>query len=119
MARTIYIQCDRCGKHHDGKDQYLYRDPESGEEFLVNSFRIGAWNQKKKRWESIASGYDICEDCARQICDVIFGGSENMVKMRKVQNKDDRPGRVVASANPIEEEQAEFTAAQEDRDDGK
>lgn len=119
MARTIYIQCDRCGKHHDGKNQYLYRDLETGEEFPVNSFRIGAWNQKKKRWESIASGYDICEDCARQICDVVFGGSENMIKMRKVQSKDDRPGRVVATAGPIEEEQAEFAAAQEDGDDGK
>lgn len=107
MARTIYIQCDRCGKHHDGKDQYIYRDPESGEEFVVNSFRIGAWNQKKKRWESIASGYDICADCARQICDVVFGGSENMVKMRKVQTKEDtRPGKVVASAEPVEGEQA-------------
>lgn len=115
MARTIYIQCDKCGKHHDGKNQYIYRDPETGEEFVVNSFRIGAWNQKKKRWESIASGYDLCEDCARKICDVIFGGSENMVKMRKVQTRDDKPGKVVATADPVEGN----TETPEVQDDGE
>ena len=78
-------KCDRCGRFFEGDRAYKFNDGE--QEFIVNSFRIGNWDQRKKVWKSIASGYDLCENCGREITDVIFAGENNQIKMRMVQQK--------------------------------
>lgn len=103
---AIAKKCDRCGRFFEGNVSYKYNDGEN--EFIVNSFRVGNWDQKKKIWRSIASGYDLCETCGREITDCIMAGENNQIKMRMVQTKntrDARPGKVVASAEPIEGEE--------------
>ena len=101
---AIAKKCDRCGRFFEGNVSYKYNDGE--QEFTVNSFRVGNWDQKKKVWRSIASGYDLCETCGREITDCIMAGENNQIKMRMVQTKKDtRPGKVVASADPIEGEE--------------
>ena len=79
------LKCDRCGKIYERGNSYNH--VEDGKEYPVNSIRIGNWDQKNKKWISIASGYDLCPDCARKICDVIFEGENNNLKMRSVKNK--------------------------------
>ena len=43
-----------------------------GEDFYINSVRIGDWNALAKNWNNLASGYDICADCMKEIAEVIF-----------------------------------------------
>ena len=109
---AVAKRCDRCGVFYEGNRAYKFNDGE--QEFIVNSFRVGEWDQKRKVWKSIASGYDLCEKCGREITDVIFAGENNQIKMRAVQAPKTRdggyPGKVVATADPIESEQAEQEA---------
>lgn len=75
------VKCDRCGKIVTGDDRE-FKDP-SG--FKVNSVRLGFWDQRKKEWKNIASGYDLCSDCASKIYDAVCGeGSE--IEMREKIN---------------------------------
>lgn len=105
---AVAKRCDRCGVFFEGNRAFKYNDGE--QEFIVNSFRIGNWDQRKKIWKSIASGYDLCENCGREITDVIFAGENNQIKMRMVQQKKSGrysfgEGKVVAEADPIEGEE--------------
>lgn len=85
------LKCDRCGKIYERGNSYNH--VEDGKEYQVNSIRIGNWDQKNKKWVSIASGYDLCPDCARTICDVIFAGENNNLKMRSVMYKTNDEGK--------------------------
>lgn len=98
MARISYLQCDRCGKQYEWGNQYKHTD-EEGQQFIVNSFRIGDWDQKNKKWKSIASGYDLCADCARGLADYIFAGEHNQIKMRSTRKE-----KVEETTVPPEEE---------------
>lgn len=74
--------CDRCGAVYQRSREATYQMPdENGDMVFVNSFRIGNWSPKSKSWLNIASAYDLCTDCAKEICDVIFAKGE--IKMRK------------------------------------
>lgn len=122
MARVTYLKCDRCGKQYEIGNQYKIN--EDGQEFTINSVRIGEWDQKNKRWKSLASGYDLCTACSRAIADVIFAGAENPMRMKKVDNTGRYAGRFPWSntnvkTTSLEKDQNEFAAAQEDNDDGK
>ena len=102
---AIAKKCDRCGRFFEGNVSYKFNDGD--DEFIVNSFRLGNWDQKKKVWRSIASGYDLCETCGREITDCIMAGENNQIKMRRVQQKKSGryplgEGKVVATADPIE-----------------
>lgn len=79
---AIIRKCDRCG--NDVQKPYKYK-AEAGE-FVVNSFRIGNWDNKRKQWRSIASGYDLCATCAEEITTFILGTEETRIKMRKVEH---------------------------------
>ena len=57
-------KCDRCGRYYEGNRNYVYTD-ENDVKHIINSFRIGNWDQKSKRWISIASGYDLCSKCVK------------------------------------------------------
>lgn len=85
MARITVLKCDMCGRNYELGNQYKHVDGEA-HEFVVNSIRLGDWDQKNKRWNSIASGYDLCSECARKICDVVFSG-DSQIKMRAVNQK--------------------------------
>lgn len=85
MARLFLLQCDMCGRNYELGNHYKHVD-ENGQEFVVNSIRLGDWDQKGKKWNSIASGYDLCSECARKICDTVFAGDSN-IKMRAVTQK--------------------------------
>lgn len=101
MARITYLKCDRCGKQFEIGNQYKHTD-EEGQQFTINSFRIGDWDQKGKKWRSIASGYDLCADCARGLADYIFAGEANPIKMHAVvrpDKKQEKPGNVVSQEN--------------------
>lgn len=73
MAVQMIKKCDRCGKYVDnstGDRQFTYE--EDGKKYAVNSFRIGNWNAKEKRWDSIVSAYDLCYECGQEVCQAIF-----------------------------------------------
>jgi DNA-directed RNA polymerase subunit RPC12/RpoP len=73
MATQVIKKCDRCGKFVDNSTenrQYSYE--ENGEKYAVNSFRIGNWNAKEKRWDSIVSAYDLCYDCGKEVTEAVF-----------------------------------------------
>lgn len=105
-------RCDRCGKFYDGSEKaFKFVDPE-GVEHEINSFRIGDWDSKSKKWRSIASGYDLCYNCGSALFDFMTAGENNQVKFKKVI------GRSVQK-DAVEGEQAAFASSQEDNDDGK
>lgn len=83
--RVVMCKCDMCGRNYELGNQYKHVD-ENGQEFPVNSIRLGDWDQKGKKWNSIASGYDLCSECARKICDAVFAG-DSQIKMRAVVQK--------------------------------
>lgn len=81
---AVAMQCDICGKYYEGSKENHFTYEEDGQEFLVNSFRLGNWNSKTKNWDSIVSAYDICKDCGKQITQAIFdvNGGDNRLKSR-------------------------------------
>lgn len=120
---AIAKKCDRCGVYYENSKDNTYKyevtepDPKTGEdvtqEFLINSIRIGNWNQKTKSWVSIGSAYDMCRHCAQEITECIFGKGD--IKMRYVKKeKIQKPkkgkkdagemGTVVATAEPPAED---------------
>jgi hypothetical protein len=82
-------KCDRCGRYYEGNRNYVYTD-ENDVKHIINSFRIGNWDQKNKRWISIASGYDLCSACGESIFNFIMSGEYNNIKIRKVNFVDKR-----------------------------
>ena len=98
-------KCDRCGVFFEGNQSYKYNDGE--QEFIVNSFRVGNWDQRRKCWRSIASGYDLCPKCGQAVVDVIMGGENNQIQMRKVEvhknyNSDNMPPIVLQDESEVE-----------------
>ena len=84
MAVSIVKRCDVCGRDLNGSDDHFVYE-EDGEQFIVNSLRLGNWNARTKTWDSIVSAYDICKDCGKQITQAIFNirDGENNLKSRK------------------------------------
>ena len=125
--------CERCGEYYiPSKDKvYKYvqvtKDNDKVEEFPTNAIRIGYWTRKNK-WKNIASANDICNNCMRKICDVVFGdGSkivmksvDDMKRLEKVKNKPGVYKKVKEEAvNPIEKDQQEFAEQKVAEDDGE
>lgn len=113
MARAK--RCDRCGVFYEGNVNYKYED------FVVNSFRIGNWDQKHKVWRSIASGYDICERCGREITECIMGGENNNIQMHAVelpQKGGKKALALVASEVEAVSDESGFEKTVEEGDDG-
>lgn len=69
---AVAKRCDRCGKYYEGRRANQCKIIQDGEEFYINSIRIGDWNALAKNWNNLASGYDICADCMRSIAEAIF-----------------------------------------------
>lgn len=69
---AVAKRCDRCGKYYEGKRSNQCKIVQDGEDFYINSVRIGDWNALAKNWNNLASGYDICADCMKEIAEVIF-----------------------------------------------
>lgn len=103
---AVAKRCDRCGKFYDGSEKaFKFTDPE-GVEHEINSFRIGDWDSKAKKWRSIASGYDLCYNCGSALFDFMTSGENNKVKFKKTVYRSDQ------KKESVEE-------AQENEDDGK
>lgn len=96
--------CDRCGAFYQRSRENTYQMPdENGDMVFVNSFRIGNWSPKTKSWLSIASAYDLCKDCAKEICDVIFAkGDVKMRKSKAVLEREAQRHRRVSERNAID-----------------
>ena len=124
-------QCDRCGKYFSSDEKFVTKeevyDAETGEtreeEVCWNSFRVGDYNPFKKEWAHVASGNDMCNDCASKTRDFFTLGEAERVKIRKPKKKkpfekvktDRRKGKMEA----IEAEQGEFAEIQaEGQSDG-
>lgn len=69
---AVAKRCDRCGKYYEGKRSNQCKIIQDGDEFYINSVRIGDWNALVKNWNNLASGYDICSNCMAEIAAVIF-----------------------------------------------
>ena len=84
MAVSVVKRCDVCGKELTGADDHFAYE-EEGEQFVVNSLRLGNWNARTKTWDSIVSAYDICRSCGKQLTQAIFNVNEgtNNLKSRK------------------------------------
>lgn len=102
---AVAKRCDRCGKFYDGAEKAFKFTDAEGVEHGINSFRIGDWDSKAKKWRSIASGYDLCYNCGSALFDFMTAGENNQVKFKKIV------GRSV--------EQTTFASTQEENDDGK
>lgn len=77
-------KCDRCGKFYESTRENVHQHVQGEETFPVNSVRIGFWEQRHRCWRNIASAYDLCPECAKEITDVIMGGKSQMkMHMRK------------------------------------
>ena len=88
-------RCDMCEKIVTGEDR-AFKTPDG---FIVNAIRLGHWDQRKKEWVSIASGYDLCESCGSKLYDLVCGNGSSIV-MRKKNN----PVKRSADANKAPEE---------------
>jgi hypothetical protein len=80
---AVAKKCDMCGKYYEDLKENHFIYEEGGQDFLVNSFRLGNWNPRTKSWESIVSAYDICKDCGQAITQAIFNVGENLVTRKK------------------------------------
>ena len=103
-----FKKCDRCGKLYEGKAERMFKTPDG---MYVNSVRLGNWNQKTRRWNSLASGYDLCADCASKIYDVVVGAVESEIQMRR---NDPKPEK-----KDIQVEETTEEVATTEADDGK
>ena len=70
---AVAKRCDRCGKYYEGKRSNQCKIVQDGEDFYINSVRIGDWNALAKNWNNLASGYDICADCMKEIAAFLSG----------------------------------------------
>ena len=112
---AVAKRCDRCGKFYDGAEKAFKFTDAEGVEHEINSFRIGDWDSKAKKWKSIASGYDLCYNCGSALFDFMTAGENNQVKFKKVVGRS-MPDQ---KKETVEEEQAAFASTQEDENDGK
>lgn len=108
-------RCDRCGKFYDGSEKAFKFVDAEGVEHEINSFRIGDWDSKSKKWRSIASGYDLCYNCGSALFDFMTAGENNQVKFKKTADR----SKQYQKPEIVEEEQAAFASTQEENDDGK
>ena len=69
---AVAKRCDRCGVYYEGKRSNQCKIVQDGEDFYINSIRIGDWNALAKNWNNLASGYDICSNCMKEIAETIF-----------------------------------------------
>ena len=107
-------RCDRCGKFYDGSEKaFRFTDAESVEH-EINSFRIGDWDSKSKKWRSIASGYDLCHNCGSALYDFMMAGENNQVKFKKTDRSTQYQKK-----ETVEEEQVTTASGEVDVDDGK
>ena len=114
-------KCDMCEKIVTGEDR-AFKTPDG---FIVNAIRLGHWDQRKKEWVSIASGYDLCESCASKLYDLVCGNGSSIV-MRKKNNPvkpysrrinysmDDNKAPEENAAVDLEAAQHEFAKSEED-----
>jgi len=84
---AVAKKCDRCGKYYEGLPENQFRYEEDGNEYTVNSFRIGNWNARTKQWDSIISAYDLCKDCAKEITQLICETGELRTRVPKIPEK--------------------------------
>lgn len=115
---AVAKKCDRCGKFYEGTRDNTYKIVETDEDGMtrdlyINSLRIGNWSTKRKSWISIASAYDLCYECGKEIADVIFDSGE--LKMRMV--KRDRPVKETVAAENAQQDIAEENQEQEEAGD--
>lgn len=108
-------RCDRCGKFYDGTEKAFKFTDAEGVEHEINSFRIGDWDSKAKKWRSIASGYDLCFNCGSALYDFMTAGENNQVKFKKTSDR----AQYQYQKKETVEEQAAFASSREDNDDGK
>ena len=85
-------KCDRCGKFYEATRENVYiheqqTDEHTHEKFPVNSVRVGFWDSRTRSWRYIASAYDLCPECAKEITECIMKGNMKMHK-KPVQNTD-------------------------------
>lgn len=108
-------RCDRCGKFYDGSEKaFKFTDPE-GVEHEINSFRIGDWDSKAKKWKSIASGYDLCYNCGSALFDFMTAGENNQVKFKKTSDRNTQ----YQKKETVEDESWHTGHLQVDENDGK
>jgi len=103
-------KCDRCGKMYEGKTDRTFKTPDG---FYVNSVRLGNWDNKQKKWRSLASAYDLCSDCASKLYDILVGAADSQVEMRnnadkKVPAKESQNVVVATAEPPIEDQQMAY-----------
>lgn len=108
--------CDFCKKIVTGEDRE-FKTPEG---FVVNAIRLGHWDQKKREWVSIASGYDLCSECGSRFYDMVCGGESNIVMRKKInpvksyQKKDENKAPEEKKAENLETEQNGFAKSEAD-----
>lgn len=85
---AVAKRCDRCGKFYEGKRSNQCKIVQDGEDFYINSIRIGDWNALAKNWNNLASGYDICADCMKEIAEVIFDSKYDETSKIKLYKPD-------------------------------
>lgn len=103
---AVAKKCDVCGKFYEDLKENHFSYEEDGENYMVNSFRLGNWNARTKSWESIVSAYDICKDCGKKITQAIFDiGSELQTRKKlRYDNSKTGMGRIMATATPEDAE---------------
>ena len=82
---AVAKKCDLCGTYYEGLQENNFNYEENGENFIINSFRLGNWNAKTKSWESIISGYDLCKKCGKKFTDLVFEINPDLVTRKKIQ----------------------------------
>ena len=111
---AVAKRCDRCGKYYEGKRSNQCKIIQDGDEFYINSVRIGDWNALAKNWNNLASGYDICANCMTEIAAVIFDEKYEETSKIKLYKPDHEKTKkfiakkaAVAAANAEKEESNE------------
>ena len=95
---AVAKRCDRCGKYYEGRRSNQCKIIQDGEEFYINSIRIGDWNALTKQWNNLASGYDICSDCMTQIAEAIFDQKyEDTSKIRLYKPDHEKTKKFIAN----------------------
>lgn len=114
--------CDFCKKIVTGEDRE-FKTPEG---FVVNAIRLGHWDQRKKEWVSIASGYDLCSECGSRFYDMVCGGDSNIVMRKKTtptkvyaaKRDQDNKAPEEKKADDLEAEQHNFAQSLKEEGDG-
>jgi len=84
---AVAKKCDLCNTYYEALPENSYKYEEDGEEYIVNSFRLGNWNAKTKSWDSIVSGYDLCRKCGKAFTELIFELNPDIKTRKKIEYK--------------------------------